>query len=141
MIIDASVAVKWILPEEFSEQAELLLSKHNNMYAPSIVNLEVVSAITKRYRMGALSRNLTYMALNEWEKHIKKESIILVKNSEIWEEAKELTLSIPHSFPDCLYLALAKYKQLPLVTADKVFIGKAKKYYNDIVNISNFLLH
>ena len=141
MIVDASVAAKWVLLEDYSEQAALLLSQHFQLFAPSVINLEVVSAITKKHRMGVLPAELARKALATWQEYVENEAIILVENIEIWKDAQNFALAIPHAFPDCLYIALAKQKNMPLITADKILVEKAKNHYNNIITINKFALH
>ena len=40
-VVDASVAVKWLLPEEHTEQAESLLVEGNTFAAPDLLFAEV----------------------------------------------------------------------------------------------------
>jgi predicted nucleic acid-binding protein len=141
MIVDASVAAKWVLFEDYSEQASLLLSQYSQLFAPEIINLEVVSAITKKHRMGVLPENLARKALVTWQEYIENEAIILLDNQKIWQDAKNLAIALPHAFPDCLYIALAKQKKMPLITADKILVEKAKAHYSDIVTLNKFSVH
>ena len=55
MIVDASVAAKWYLPEEDSDKALALLGMPLQLFAPSLIKLEVCAAITRRVRVQELN--------------------------------------------------------------------------------------
>ncbi|MGJ3628099.1 type II toxin-antitoxin system VapC family toxin [Sphingomonas sp. MMS24-JH45] len=51
MVIDASVAVKWFVPEEDSDRAFKIVALHQ-LCAPSLLRTEVGNAIWKKLRRG-----------------------------------------------------------------------------------------
>ena len=54
VVVDASVAVKWFLPEPFSEAAARLLDASCELVAPDLMRLEVGSAFLKALRRGVI---------------------------------------------------------------------------------------
>ena len=53
MLVDASVALKWFVPEADSETAVALLTD-NQLSAPDLILVEVGNALWKAFRRGAL---------------------------------------------------------------------------------------
>jgi predicted nucleic acid-binding protein len=66
--VDASVAAKWIFPEERSQQALALLSdcirRRERIVAPPLLPVEVVNTIRQRMRRAGLSREDAKEALS-----------------------------------------------------------------------------
>lgn len=54
LVIDASVAVKWLVPEVGHEEAGRVLEGRDELIAPSIILMEVHSAILTRERLESL---------------------------------------------------------------------------------------
>lgn len=54
IVVDASVAAKWFLPELDSSEAERLLEGPETMTAPDLIPIEVAAAISRRFRLGDL---------------------------------------------------------------------------------------
>jgi predicted nucleic acid-binding protein len=57
--VDASVAIKWLFPEEYSAEALALVtdaaSAKERIVAPTLLNLEVTNVIRQRMRRGTLT--------------------------------------------------------------------------------------
>jgi predicted nucleic acid-binding protein len=55
LVVDASVAVKWVLREAGRENAVDLLSGGSVLIAPDVIRLELSNVITKRERRKAIT--------------------------------------------------------------------------------------
>lgn len=53
--VDASVAVKWLVPEDAHKEARLLLGRGIERHAPGLLPAEVANAIWKKARPGGKS--------------------------------------------------------------------------------------
>jgi predicted nucleic acid-binding protein len=53
-VVDASVAVKWYLPEPESDAAGRLLDPEHDLIAPDLLFAEVGNALWKRWRRGEI---------------------------------------------------------------------------------------
>ena len=105
MVIDASVAVKWFLPEQDSENA-LLLAANHQLRAPPLLMAEVGNAIWKKLRHGELIEKLDAFA-----RHADLGQVVEIvegRTSELAVRALELALMLDHAIYDCVYLALAE---------------------------------
>ena len=54
LVVDASIAVKWVLPEPDSERARALILR-GDLTAPDLLRLEVANALWKQARRGAIT--------------------------------------------------------------------------------------
>lgn len=127
LILDASVAVKWLVPEERQLEAEEILVSGTPLMAPAAIVAEVATALSKKVRVDGLPTQHARSSLRLWQGLLRVERrVSVVEDAEVLSEALELSLSLNHQLPDCLYLALAKHAQCPLVTADGQLLKKAK---------------
>ncbi|MEK6604283.1 MAG: type II toxin-antitoxin system VapC family toxin, partial [Nitrospirota bacterium] len=52
LVVDASVAVKWLVPEIHADAARRILSPNNELLAPDLIWAEVGNVIWKKWRCG-----------------------------------------------------------------------------------------
>lgn len=55
-VVDASVAIKWFLPEIHSKAALRLRSSRYRLHVPALMTLELGNVLVKRIRRGQLTR-------------------------------------------------------------------------------------
>jgi predicted nucleic acid-binding protein len=114
LVVDASVAVKWVIEEALRDRALDLLAD-NEVIAPDLLLTEVRNALAMRVR-----RRLTTVAeARAAEAAFRSIPLLIEPTSELLEDAFELALRLAHPIYDCLYLALAVRRDLPLATADR----------------------
>jgi predicted nucleic acid-binding protein len=130
LVLDASMAVKLVLPEPFSAECRTIVFGNefsgHTILAPATVVTEVVAAITKAVRTRTISAGLAREAYREWVAMVATMfgEVVPLENL---DDAFELSLRIHHALHDCLYLALAQRRNATLATCDAVLAGKAKK--------------
>jgi predicted nucleic acid-binding protein len=56
-VVDASVAVKWFIPESHAEAAARLLSTPHELLAPDLIWAEVGNVLWKKWRRNEISRD------------------------------------------------------------------------------------
>jgi len=117
VVVDASVAAKWLLAEADSELAAGLLA--DDLIAPVILRLECANAIVKRLRVGQLDAGEARQRIDE----IGQLPVRLFETDD--QTAAELALELRHPVYDCAYLALAQARSLQVVTADRRFVDAA----------------
>lgn len=125
IVVDASVAVKWVLEEPGSVEAVNLLAGGDRLHAPDLVTVEVTGAITRAFRNDRLNKAGVETALDAWADKLRDNTVELVPNDLYLRRAAEISCALRHPIPDCLYLALAKRLGAELVTADGTFAGRA----------------
>lgn len=117
-MVDASVVIKWFLPEVDSEQAEVV--QDARLFAPDLLVAEITNALWRRVTKGDLLDGEAKSALVE----LAATDIELSPTSEYALHALDLSLLLNHPAYDCFYLALAEQLDIRLVTADTRLINK-----------------
>lgn len=128
IVLDATVVAKWYLPESDSDRAEALAE--HEICAPSVVRLEVLSAISRRHRMEGISTSDAEAMIADWLEDLENSALKLWPYDEDLEQALRLSLRIRHAVMDCLYLACAMRLGTELITADENMFRRAKGVYS-----------
>lgn len=118
VVLDASVAVRWIVDEEGSTEAVALLELDISWVAPRLMLTEVASALRRKAVDGAIPATLTAQALDTLMQAIADGVVRLADDERIVQQALLLALSLGHKVPDCLYLAVAEREGAAIATAD-----------------------
>ena len=118
--IDASVAVKWVIPEEDSELAQRLyehsLAESDTVIAPPHMPVEVLNAIRKRVSR----RDLTPVEADEAATAFLDFAVSLAAPRDM--HMKSMSLALQFDRPtvyDTHYVALAQIAECVMWTADK----------------------
>jgi predicted nucleic acid-binding protein len=116
-IVDASVALKWFLPESESEVALRLRAPSHLLAAPDYLWLEVGSVVCQAIQR----KELTSEEGLEILPRLRKIPIQIFPSANLLDSAIATALETSTSFYDCLYLALAVSLNAQMVTADRRF--------------------
>lgn len=114
IVIDASIAVKWVVEEEGTEAA-LGLRKGFRFLAPELLIAECANILWKKLQRGELLSDEAIVAA----RLLERSGIGLVSMRGLLERATELALSLSHPAYDCVYLAVARQNGARFVTADQ----------------------
>jgi predicted nucleic acid-binding protein len=118
MIIDASVAFKWVVEEPGSAQAIEWIGKAD-LVAPSLIHAEVGNALWKKVRKneivddGEMGERLADLA-----RYLRT-----IDEAPVIARALRLALDLGHPIYDCIYLAVAEDMDDELLTADRRFLA------------------
>ncbi len=115
-VVDASVAVKWLVQEEGSEAAAAL--RGDELHAPDWILVECANVLWAKARR----RELTWDEAEAGLDLLREAPLVLASGRELVGEALALARELAHPIYDCLYLALALGLDAPLVTADRRFV-------------------
>jgi predicted nucleic acid-binding protein len=134
IVLDASVAAKWLLPEPGSQAALELQEGTEQLFAPDLIRLEVAAAITRRVRAekDALAPSNAVSRCATWLQLLDQAVISLIPEAELFQPAVALSVEIKQPLQDCLYLAAARKLDAPLITADEAFQNRAVRFYKKI---------
>ena len=125
LVLDASVAVKWLVPEENRTEARALLDPDLVLAAPSLIVSEVATGVSRKARLKQISHADATRALAFWLATFSTgDALVLYADRDLLADALSLSLELDHQLPDCIYLALARRLDAPLVTADEKLIRK-----------------
>ncbi len=119
MIIDASVAFKWLVEEEDSETA-LSLLEQSDLFAPILLMHEVANGLWKKSQRQQIQPSVSFS--NEINRI--PQLVQLVDETQHVARALELGREFGHAVYDCIYLAMAEARSDILVTADAKLIER-----------------
>ena len=117
-VIDASVAIKWLVNEPGTSQAVRL--RQHSLSAPDLLVSECANIIWKKARLRELTPREAALAAGL----ITRSDVQLIPGRQLAPRAVELAIALDHSACDCMYLALAELMVRPFVTADARLLRK-----------------
>lgn len=115
LVVDASVAVKWYLPEDMSDAALGLLGSGFMLHAPDLLRAELANAFWKRVLRDEIEQSVWDFARLRLERSIRRWH----ESGDYLVEAFAMACEMGHPVYDCVYLALARNLGAKLVTADR----------------------
>ena len=68
VVVDASVVIKWFVPEAGSDAASRLLASEDRLEAPDLLFAEIANAIWKKVQRGQLTRAESRLLVRDIEK-------------------------------------------------------------------------
>ena len=120
-VVDASVAGKWVVEESGSGQARMLAGAR--LEAPDLLAVECANILWKKARIGDLDARQARERLDA----LLEAPVALTPSRDLLGPALGLALELEHPVYDCLYLALALARGVPLVTADERLAKAVRK--------------
>lgn len=139
VVIDASVGLKWVLPEEDSDQARALLADGRGagaqFLAPDAYLPEVVNALWAR---SSLRDEITGDEARDALERLFLSIPTLVPSTSLATQALELALAFRRPVYDCLYVALAIRLGCVVVTADRRMIRTFGEATGRVTHIADF---
>jgi predicted nucleic acid-binding protein len=113
LVVDASVALKWLVEEEGSDAADALRGRH--LVAPALIRIEVANVLRTMVARGSVPQ----AAAAELFALFQKAPVDIVESDDALERrALDLAIAVAHPVYDCIYLALAERMAASVVTAD-----------------------
>jgi predicted nucleic acid-binding protein len=118
LVVDASVAIKWVVKEIDSQKARQLRDDCRKgiteLIAPDHYPLELANSLTKLERRGILIPPASLTLLSD----ILMDPISLIPHAPLLFHAAAISSKSRLAVYDCLYVALAEREGCELVTAD-----------------------
>ena len=133
VVVDSSLAVKWLLLEEHSDLADELQSEWQEqgvrLLAPHLLLFEVTNVLHQRVRRGTLSHGAASTLL----RRMTDMSITLHHDDSLHHRALDLANQLGQSAAyDSHYLALAEQYDCDLWTADGRYFRSARRITDKI---------
>jgi len=113
-VIDASVALKWVLDEDGTPAALQMLDA-GALHAPDFVFVEIGNVLWAKVRRRRMSRTAADSAYDS----ITAVGLTLTPLAELIAPARRLAFALDLTVYDTLYAALAQQLDCPLATADR----------------------
>ncbi len=120
-VVDASVAVKWVIAEGGSDSAERLLD--HPLVVPDLLFAECANILWKKVRRGEVTREEAEIAARTLE----QADLTVVSARAYMGPATAIAIDLDHPAYDGVYLAVAAALGLRLVTADDRLVRKARQ--------------
>lgn len=114
-VVDASVMVKWFVPEIHAGAARGLLREDYSLCAPDLARAEFGNVLWKKWRRNELSAEVVEGVLRDLERF----ALAIETSEPLMQTAWDVARMYDRSFYDGLYVALALRLDCPLVTADR----------------------
>lgn len=119
LVVDASIAVKWVVEEAGTAEA-LSLRKQAKLIAPELLVAECANILWKKVRRDELSKDQAIFAA----RLLQGADIELLPSRSLLETATSIAVDLDHPAYDCVYIALAAANDCPFVTADERLVRK-----------------
>ncbi len=123
LVIDASVAVQWFLPDERSDDAVHLFDAEEDLLAPDLLPVEVANVLWKRERLAGSPPLDIRAAVGA----LTGGALRLYSSLGLLPAASDIARELGHPIYDCLYLALAVAEDGEVVTIDRRLLGKTAR--------------
>jgi predicted nucleic acid-binding protein len=121
LVVDASVALKWVLAEPDSELAQQIV--RSSLLAPDLLLLECGNAIWRHVRTGEVDP----AEVPELWALLRAMPVEIVVSGDLVERALGLAVALNHPIYDCLYLALALGRGARVVSTDRRFLAASRR--------------
>jgi len=119
LVIDASVAVKWVVEEHGTAEA-LVLRQKAKLIAPELLVAECANILWKKVQRGELLKDEALLGA----RLLQGAEIELLPTRFLLEAATRISIEIDHPAYDCLCLALALERKCQFVAADQRLLRK-----------------
>jgi predicted nucleic acid-binding protein len=125
--IDASLALKWVLPEIYTNRAQEVLRnwllEGVSLVAPTLFIYEIASALRNKVHRQVITLEEGFLALNL--NQIRSGNIELIYRPELVEMGWAISerLGLPTAY-DSFYLALAEHEGCEFWTADENLVNR-----------------
>ena len=135
-VLDASVALKWVLVEPLSDEAlairDAFLGGHLNLIAPDVFLPEVANALARSHRRGIIPEPISPYG------ELLAMGLRLFPTPPLVERALEIATSHRIGVYDCIYVALAEREGCDLITADDRLVRNLAPTFPFVVALDSF---
>src|SRR5262245_42179521 len=135
-VLDASVALSWVLPRLHSVKALALrdecLNGTHDLIAPDVFPAETANALTKSERQKIIAIGDAAIL------HLKilRACPSLHSYVPLMQRAIDISSQTRTAFYDCLYVALAEQEQCEVVTVDDKFINGVQALFPFVIHLA-----
>ncbi|MDF1536713.1 MAG: type II toxin-antitoxin system VapC family toxin [bacterium] len=121
LVIDASVAIKWLVEEEGTAEALTVLDKAR-LSAPDLLIAECANILWKKVQREELSEDEALIGA----RILEQADLEILPTRHLLSSATSLAVLLDHPAYDCVYLELALERGWRFATADERFLRKIR---------------
>jgi predicted nucleic acid-binding protein len=121
LVIDASVAVKWVVDEPDSAFARAVAESGEALIAPELVLAEAGNVLWRLVKTGRIGSDQAAAA----ELELRRAFDQLIPIAELSANALAIAIKLGHPIYDCYYLALAQRVSAELITNDGRLLSRS----------------
>ena len=118
-VVDASVVMKWFVPEVHTEAAQRLLRLSHEYFAPDLLFAETANTVWKKIRRGELSVERGQQLVED----LVRVAVEAIPCGVLAEDAHALANVTGRTVYDSMYLALAIRLETRMITADERLVA------------------
>lgn len=118
-VVDANVAVKWVVPEIHSTAALRLRNSEYTLLVPDFFFPEIGNVLWKRVRRGEITLDDAQEDLGA----LMELGLQIIPSLPLMPQALEIAVRTQQAVYDCVYLSLAITHGCQMVTADQRFFN------------------
>jgi predicted nucleic acid-binding protein len=136
VVVDASIAVKWVVPEDHSTGARRFLTAQFRRKVPILLLTEVGQTIWKKvYQRGEIAADDGREILRD----LIVTPLVLHPVGPLVEPAFDIALATGRTVYDSIYLALATALSCKMVTADQKFYNalQSTPFAGDVLSVAD----
>ena len=120
LVVDTSVAVKFVVQEEGSAEAKHLAASSERLAAPDLIHAELANVFWRMTRAGKMRAEQQDAALSEIAMLLDE----VFPLAPLAPLAMHMSRTLDHPAYDCFYLALAYRSSARLLTADQRLVRR-----------------
>jgi predicted nucleic acid-binding protein len=136
IVVDANVAVKWIIKQPLRDRALAVLKRGDILVAPTLFVSEVTSAVWQYVRAGQIGSEQAREGLSA----VLEQMMLLEEDRHLAESALAVAVELGYAPYDCFYLVMAIRRDAQLVTADKRLVNRlaSTQYRSRVLHLSDW---
>ncbi len=136
LVVDASVAIKWLVAEGDSGAADRVLASGDDLHAPRLMASEIANALWRKARLGEVERGragVLMAAVSGMPLHWNADETVCA-------DAVRLAVALDRPVYDCIHLAVAHRIEAQMVTADTRFANAvaATEHGGTVVTLADY---
>ena len=137
IIIDASVAAKWLLPDEDDFRADSIKRAFANRQIEIAVPVFIFYEVNNLLKSAVLSNRISFKDSLDFYEYFLNLNFNIHSSKLLLKNTLQTALKLEISSYDASYIALAEYLQSPFYTADEKLIKKTKSKW--VKNLEEYL--
>lgn len=125
IIIDASIVAKWLLPDEYDPEADIIKDAFADREISVIVPNLIFYEINNLLKSATLNKRINVKDATDFYKNFLNFDFTIYWSKELLKDTLQKALDLNISSYDASYVVLAQNLQIPLYTADEKLVRKA----------------